>query len=300
MATYTVRMPDGSESTHRSLSGAQSAVRSGGFDSYTVDDRTSRGILGGGRTTGVSADRSARDVRRDLGGRAGGPVFGGGGGLLGGFFGGGGQRTPQAGNGALFGYNNFNDMIDGGGPGASGDRFQGGGLYSLLANILARPRQTAQMQAGPGLAPQGTGMPAAMVTPRATPQPAAPMQTAVQRPAWLQPIEGDLNAPIHGFATPATAYSAPTPMNPIGSGLGGPVAGLLPPGTDLPRRLPTYDPALRPTTLPTSPPPSAAQLPPEDGMSLGERAYADALRRLQAAQRRRVNAQPSLEYLGAY
>lgn len=296
MATYTVRMPDGSESTHRSLSGAQSAVRSGGFDSYTVDDRTSRGLLGGGRTTGVSADRSARDVRRDLGGRAGGPVFGGGGGLLGGLFGGGGQRTPQAGDGALFGYNSFNDMIDGGGPGASGDRFQGGGLVSLLANILARPRQTAQMQAGPGLAPQGTGMPAAMATPRATPQPATPMQPA----AGLGPTINPYGQYRGGGATPATAYSAPTPMNPIGLGLSGPVAGLLPPGTDLPGRLPTYDPALRPTGLPTSPPPSAAQLPPTDSMSLGERAYADALRRFQAAQRRRVNAQPSLEYLGAY
>lgn len=288
MATYTVRMPDGSESTHRSLSGAQSAVRSGGFDSYTVDDRTSRGLLGGGRTTGVSADRSARDVRRDLGGRAGGPVFGGGGGLLGGFFGGGGQRTPQAGDGALFGYNNFNDMIDGGGPGASGDRFQGGGLYSLLANILARPRQTAQMQAGPGLAPQGAGMPRHGL-PR-TPQPVA----------GLGPTNNPYGQYRGSGATPATAYGAPMPMNPIGPGISGPGAGLLPPGTDLPGRLPTFDPALRPTGLPTSPQPSAAQLPPTEGMSAGERAYADALRRLQAAQRQRVNAQPSLEYLGAY
>jgi len=296
MATYTVRMPDGSESTHRSLSGAQGAVRSGGFDSYTVDDRTSRGLLGGGRTTGVSADRSARDVRRDLGGRAGGPVFGGGGGLLGGFFGGGGQRTPQAGDGALFGYNNFNDMIDGGGPGASGDRFQGGGLYSLLANVFARPRQPAQMQAGPGLAPQGTGMPAAM----ATPQPAPPMQPPMQPTAGLGPTINPYGQYRGGGATPASAYGAPMPMNPIGGGLSGPGAGLLPPGTDLPGRLPTYDPALRPQGLPTSPQPGAAQLPPAGGMSPGERAYADALRRLQAARRRQVNAQPSLEYQGIY
>ncbi len=32
------------------------------------------------------------------------------------------------------------DMIDGGGAGRSGDRFEGGGLLSILANALARPR----------------------------------------------------------------------------------------------------------------------------------------------------------------
>ena len=31
------------------------------------------------------------------------------------------------------------DMINGGGPGRSGDRFEGGGILSALANILARP-----------------------------------------------------------------------------------------------------------------------------------------------------------------
>jgi len=60
MATYTVRMPDGSESTHRSLSGAQGAVRSGGFDSYTVDDRTSRGLLGGGAGSPARVGDGAR------------------------------------------------------------------------------------------------------------------------------------------------------------------------------------------------------------------------------------------------
>jgi len=37
-------------------------------------------------------------------------------------------------------YISLMDMIDGGGAGRSGDRFEGGGLLSLLANELFRPR----------------------------------------------------------------------------------------------------------------------------------------------------------------
>ena len=37
-------------------------------------------------------------------------------------------------------YTSLMDMIDGGGAGRSGDRFEGGGLLSLLANELFRPR----------------------------------------------------------------------------------------------------------------------------------------------------------------
>lgn len=33
----------------------------------------------------------------------------------------------------------FLDMIDGGGAGQMGDRFEGGGLYSVLANLVANP-----------------------------------------------------------------------------------------------------------------------------------------------------------------
>ncbi|MGB1191713.1 MAG: hypothetical protein ACPG3T_02205 [Pseudomonadales bacterium] len=36
-------------------------------------------------------------------------------------------------------YLNFLDMIDGGGAGRSGDRFEGGGLLSLIANELMKP-----------------------------------------------------------------------------------------------------------------------------------------------------------------
>ena len=37
-------------------------------------------------------------------------------------------------------YISLMDMIDGGGAGRIGDRFEGGGLLSLLANELFRPR----------------------------------------------------------------------------------------------------------------------------------------------------------------
>ena len=33
----------------------------------------------------------------------------------------------------------FLDMFDGGGAGKMGDKFEGGGLYSMLANVLASP-----------------------------------------------------------------------------------------------------------------------------------------------------------------
>ena len=33
----------------------------------------------------------------------------------------------------------FLDMIDGGGAGQMGDKFQGGGLYSVLGNLVASP-----------------------------------------------------------------------------------------------------------------------------------------------------------------
>ena len=36
-------------------------------------------------------------------------------------------------------YKDFMDMFDGGGPGQMGDTFQGGGLFSLIANMVADP-----------------------------------------------------------------------------------------------------------------------------------------------------------------
>ena len=44
------------------------------------------------------------------------------------------------------GYQGFNDMIDGGGAGRSGQSFEGGGLLSMIANMIAKPRGSQQGQ----------------------------------------------------------------------------------------------------------------------------------------------------------
>ena len=48
------------------------------------------------------------------------------------------NMNGQAGYG-LGGYTGIRDVFDGGGPGASGDTFQGGGLISTVGNIFASP-----------------------------------------------------------------------------------------------------------------------------------------------------------------
>lgn len=44
---------------------------------------------------------------------------------------------PNAGGNAFGEYTSFRDMFDGGGPGKSGDKFEGGGLISDVANLSA-------------------------------------------------------------------------------------------------------------------------------------------------------------------
>ena len=44
------------------------------------------------------------------------------------------------------GYQGFGDMFDGGGAGASGQSFEGGGLLSMIANMIATPRGSQQRQ----------------------------------------------------------------------------------------------------------------------------------------------------------
>jgi hypothetical protein len=46
-------------------------------------------------------------------------------------------------------YQGFNDMIDGGGANASGQSFEGGGLLSMIANMIAKPRGSQQGQPEP-------------------------------------------------------------------------------------------------------------------------------------------------------
>jgi hypothetical protein len=62
-------------------------------------------------------------------------------------------------------YQGFNDMIDGGGAGASGQSFEGGGLLSMIANMIASPRGSQQGQ------PEPMG---GLLSPRA--RPAMPVQ----------------------------------------------------------------------------------------------------------------------------
>jgi hypothetical protein len=47
------------------------------------------------------------------------------------------------------GYQGFGDMIDGGGMGQSGQSFEGGGLLSMIANMIAKPRGSQQRQQEP-------------------------------------------------------------------------------------------------------------------------------------------------------
>ena len=77
----------------------------------------------------------------------------------------------------------FLDMIDGGGAGKMGDKFEGGGIFSMLANAIATPygsedeaRKRARMQAYGLLSDKA---PAASIM--STPTPAVqPVQTAGQ------------------------------------------------------------------------------------------------------------------------
>jgi hypothetical protein len=66
-------------------------------------------------------------------------------------------------------YQGFNDMIDGGGKGASGQSFEGGGLLSMIANMIASPRGSQQGQ------PEPMG---GLLSPQA--RPAMPMQAQPQ------------------------------------------------------------------------------------------------------------------------
>ena len=84
-------------------------------------------------------------------------------------------------------YSSFRDMIDGGGAGAAGSRFQGGGLLSLLANLFATPLGSEQMtrpQARP------MGMPDMRPVPMASP-PVTPTSDS----DFIQTLEGFLNNP---------------------------------------------------------------------------------------------------------
>jgi hypothetical protein len=58
------------------------------------------------------------------------------------------------------------DMINGGGPGRSGDTFEGGGILSLLANAVAKPYGSVRER--PGHTPMGAADPMDVLRPIAT------------------------------------------------------------------------------------------------------------------------------------
>ena len=67
------------------------------------------------------------------------------------------------------------DMINGGGPGRSGDTFEGGGILSLLANAVAKPYGSVRER--PGHTPMGAAAPTPMEVIR--PIPTEPVDAAV-------------------------------------------------------------------------------------------------------------------------
>jgi hypothetical protein len=83
-------------------------------------------------------------------------------------------------------YQGFNDMIDGGGAGASGQSFEGGGLLSMIANMIASPRGSQQgqppgvMQAAQPMQPQG-----GLLSAQPMPQPQFPNTPP---PSSMQPM----------------------------------------------------------------------------------------------------------------
>jgi len=178
----------------------------GGMGGGGATERT-----GGGYNTGGTAARPTAAMRPRVrgdgaprGGGGGNGIFSGGGGLLGGLLGGGlgsivglggdrSQMSPEDRARYEAGYISARDMIDGGGPGRSGDTFEGGLFSGLLNGLGVRPngyRQRLQerqqgldekpMQPAGGVpnvvAPQPSMAPTA--SPRPRPRPAAPFGAA--------------------------------------------------------------------------------------------------------------------------
>jgi hypothetical protein len=87
-------------------------------------------------------------------------------------------------------YQNFGDMIDGGGMGQSGQSFEGGGLLSMIANMIAKPRGSQQGQPeqamGGLLSTQPQARPAMPM--QAQPQPMQPQYPNTPPPSSMQPM----------------------------------------------------------------------------------------------------------------
>ena len=84
------------------------------------------------------------------------------------------------------GYQGFGDMIDGGGAGRSGQSFEGGGLLSMIAKMIAKPRGSQQGQQEPM---------GGLLSTQPQARPAMPMQPQTMQPQFP-------NTPPPGFQPP--------------------------------------------------------------------------------------------------
>jgi hypothetical protein len=110
-------------------------------------------------------------------------------------------------------YQGFNDMFDGGGAGASGKSFEGGGLLSMIANLIASPRGSQQGQPQKAMKPMG-----GLLSPQ--PRPAMPQQFPNTPPPGFQPPMQNLGRGDVGMPQPPMQnlgrgdYGMPQPPQP--------------------------------------------------------------------------------------
>ena len=82
-------------------------------------------------------------------------------------------------------YTNFADMFDGGGAGATGSKFEGGGILSMIANMLATPRGSEDRQP----TAQDRPMMRPQMAPQAAPQMAPPPSGLATEPNYADRFE---------------------------------------------------------------------------------------------------------------
>ena len=128
----------------------------------------------------------------------------------------------------------FLDRFDGGGMGQSGDRFEGGGLLSLLGNLVADPygsEDKARMASRDAFyGAQDIGGPASAPTIRPAPAAVNNNQAAVARPA--PPTEAErfyMNPPAPYSPAPVNVGAPPSYMQPSSMKMPAPVGAGTPP-----------------------------------------------------------------------